>query len=187
MKTWLTWVVFGVTAVFTGLGYLVPAVADALARDPAFFDGQVWRLVTPILVNPEGWGQVVFNGIGLLIFGAIVERVYGRVAWLALYLTGGVVGEIYSYAIEYYSAGASVAIAGLLGGVAAWLISGAAKVVLALRVGALVVLVLGAVLAATGDNHGAPLLAGGALGGALVWRSMRAASPLPAAGALREP
>ncbi|GAA0257636.1 rhomboid family intramembrane serine protease [Cryptosporangium japonicum] len=181
MKTTLTWAVFAVTAATTALGYAVPAFSDALARDPAFFDGQVWRLVTPILVNPEGWGQVLTNGIGLLMFGAIAERVFGRRAWLALYLTGGVVGEVYSYALEYYSAGSSVAVAGLLGGLAAWLISGAAKVALALRAGAGAVLLLGVLLAATGDNHGAPLLAGALLGGALAWRSA-----LPPARSLRE-
>jgi rhomboid protease GluP len=181
MKTWLTWVVFAVTAVTTALGYAVPAFSDALARDPAFFDGQYWRLVTPILVNPEGWGQIITNGIGLVVFGSIAERVFGRRAWLALYLTGGVVGEIYSYALEYYSAGSSVAVAGLLGGWAAWLLSGAAKVPLPARVGAVVVPVLGAFLAATGDNHGAPLLAGTVLGGVLAWRY-----PLPPARSLRE-
>lgn len=171
MKNWLTGVVFAVTAVTTALGYAVPAFSDALARDPAFFDGQVWRLVTPILVNPEGWAQIVVNGIGLLVFGALAERAFSRRAWLALYLTGGVVGEIYSYALEYYSAGSSVAVAGLLGGVAGRLIGGFANVPLPLRVGACSVPVLGAWLAVTGDNHGAPLLAGTLLGGVLAWRS----------------
>ena len=183
MKIGLTWVVFGVTAVLTALGYAVPAFVDALGRDPAVHDGQVWRLVTPILVNPQGWGQILANGTGLLLWGAIVERTFGRWQWVALYLTGGVVGEVYSYAMDYYQAGSSVAIAGLLGGVAAWLISGVARVPWALRVGAVIVLVRGAWLAVEGDNHGAPLLAGAVLGGVLIWR---ARDSFPSIEALRD-
>jgi len=181
VKIWLTWTVFGITAVFTALGHAVPAVSDALARDPAFFDGQIWRLVTPILVNPQGWGQIFTNGLGLLIFGPIAERVYGQARWIALYLTGGVVGEIYSYALEYYSAGSSVAIAGLWGGLAAWAIAGSARLPLPVRVGAGVLLVAGLVLAVDGDNHGAPLLAGAVLGGIFAWRGS-----LPSVDVLRD-
>ncbi|SHM86862.1 rhomboid family intramembrane serine protease [Cryptosporangium aurantiacum] len=168
MKTWLTWVVFAVTTVTTALGYAVPAVVDALARDPGFFDGEVWRLVTPILVNPQGWGQIFNNGIGLLIFGALVEQVYGRARWLVLYLTGGVVGEVYSYASEYYNAGSSVAVAGLLGGVAAWLLVGRPGTPSAMRAGAGALLVGAFALAVSGDNHGAPLLAGAVVGGVMI-------------------
>lgn len=171
MKGWLTWAVFGVTAVFTALGYAAPTVVDALGRDPAVHDGQVWRLVTPILVNPQGWGQIFTNGIGLLLFGPIAERVYGPVRWAALYLTGGIVGEVYSYAINYYSAGSSVAIAGLWGGLAAWVLSGAARLPLPVRVGAAALLIAGVVLAVDGDNHGAPLVAGAVLGGFFAWRA----------------
>ncbi|GAA3391338.1 rhomboid family intramembrane serine protease [Cryptosporangium minutisporangium] len=178
MRARLTWMVFVLTAVFTAVGYAEPAVVDALGRDPAVHDGEVWRLVTPILVNPQGWGQIFNNGIGLLILGAIAERVYGRVRWAVLYLTGGVVGEVYSYAIDYYSAGSSVAVAGLLGGVAVWLLVGSAGLPSAIRAGAGLLLVGAAVLAASGDNHGAPVLAGAVVGAVLIVWARRRGEPL---------
>jgi membrane associated rhomboid family serine protease len=184
-RPWLVWVVFGVTAVTTALGYLLPAFSDALARDEGFFHGQVWRIITPILVNPEGVGQLVVNGLGLLILGPIAERVYGPARWGALYLAGGLVGEIYSYAEHYYSAGNSVALAGLLGGLAVWLLSGAARVPLPARLAAGLALVGGVALAVLGDNHGTSILAGGVLGGALIWWARRAGAPLPTAPELR--
>lgn len=184
-RPWLVWAVFGVTAVTTALGYLLPSFSDALARDPDFAHGQVWRIITPILVNPEGIRQLIVNGIGLLLLGPIAERIYRPARWAALYLTGGLVGEVYSYATHNYSAGSSVAIAGLLGGIAAWLVSGAAEVPLPARVAASFALVGGVALAVLGDNHGTSILAGAALGAGLNWWARRTGTPLPTAPQLR--
>jgi membrane associated rhomboid family serine protease len=181
----LVWVVFAVTAVITALGYLVPAFDHALTRDEGFFHGQVWRLVTPILLNPEGVGQLVINGVGLIVFGPLAERVFGPVRWAVLYLLGGLVGEVYSYAEHYYSAGSSVAIAGLLGGLAGWVISGAAELPLPARLGACVAPLGGIALAVLGDNHGTSILAGTLLGWALAWYHRRSGAPLPTAAGLR--
>ena len=184
-RPWLVWAVFGVTAVTTALGYLVPSFADALARDPDFAHGQLWRIITPILVNPAGARQLIVNGVGLLVLGPIAERIYRPARWAALYLTGGLVGEVYSYATHNYGAGSSVAIAGLLGGIAAWLVSGAAEVPLPARVAASFALVGGVALAVLGDNHGTSILAGAALGAGLRWWARRAGTPLPTAPQLR--
>ncbi|MEV0201415.1 rhomboid family intramembrane serine protease, partial [Nonomuraea sp. NPDC050691] len=116
----LTWAVFGVTAVTTSAGHLVPGFARALARTNDFFSGEWWRLITPILVNPEGWHQVVFNGVMLLLVGVTAERTFGRARWASLYVAGGLAGNAFSYVFGNYSAGSSVAVAGLAGGLAAW-------------------------------------------------------------------
>ncbi|MFC7643731.1 rhomboid family intramembrane serine protease [Streptosporangium lutulentum] len=74
-------------------GLLSPAARAAVSRTPGFFDGQWWRLISPILINPEGWYQIVFNAAALLVLGTVAERVYGRIRWTALYLTGALAGR----------------------------------------------------------------------------------------------
>ncbi|MEV0148407.1 MULTISPECIES: rhomboid family intramembrane serine protease [unclassified Nonomuraea] len=168
----LTWAVFVVTALTTAAGYLVPGFAQALARSNAFFHGEWWRLITPILVNPEGWHQVVFNGVMLLVAGIAAERTFGRARWAALYLAGGLAGNAVGYVTSHYSAGSSVAVAGLAGGLAAWALSGRAGLPVPPRIAAGALLTGGAALALLGDNHGAPLLADALLGTVFV-RTMR--------------
>ncbi|GAA2288207.1 hypothetical protein GCM10010149_38450 [Nonomuraea roseoviolacea subsp. roseoviolacea] len=168
----LTWAVLGVTAATTAAGLLVPGFAHALVRTNHFFDGEWWRLITPVLVNPEGWHQIIFNGMMLLLVGVTAERTFGRARWAALYLAGGLAGNAFSYVMSDYSAGSSVAVAGLAGGLAAWALSGRAGLPVPPRIAAGALLAGGAALAALGDNHGAPLLAG-ALLGAVFLRTMR--------------
>lgn len=169
-RPWLTLTVFGVTAATTALGLLDDAVTRALVRDPVMFDGEWWRLLSPILVNPEGWSQVLFNLVALLIFGTVVESVFGRVRWVALFLVGAFAGELFSYATHNYSAGSSVAIAGLFGGLLAWVLSGRSGVPLRHRIIAGSILVGAVLLIGIGDEHGAPLLAGAALGALFLTR-----------------
>ena len=50
-----------------------------------------------------------------LVIGTAVERVYGRVRWLEVYLACGIVGQAFGYLWDPPDAGSSVAGAGLLG------------------------------------------------------------------------
>ncbi|MER7209343.1 rhomboid family intramembrane serine protease [Streptosporangium sp. NPDC000239] len=159
-KPWLTWTTFAVTAVTTTAGLLLPGLSALLARSPGLLDGQWWRLLSPILVNPEGWYQILFNGAALLLLGTYAERAYGRARWLLLYLGGALAGEVYSYAVGDYSAGSSVAIAGLLGGLAVWVVRGHSGLPRRPRIAAAALLAGAVVLALIGDEHGAPILTG---------------------------
>ncbi|MBB4919728.1 hypothetical protein [Streptosporangium saharense] len=94
--------------------------------------------------HPKGRYQILFNGAALLLLGTYAERVYGR-----FYLAG----EVYSYAVGDYSAGSSVAVAGLLGGLTVWVVRGQTGLPRSPRIAA-------AVLALIGDEHGAPILTG---------------------------
>ncbi|MCH7641792.1 MAG: rhomboid family intramembrane serine protease [Chloroflexi bacterium] len=88
---------------------------------PAIADGEYWRLVTPVFMH-IGAFHLLANSISLLIFGGIVERSYGWRAFLAIYLTAGVAGNVASYAAgPAVGAGASGAIFGMLGAFAVYL------------------------------------------------------------------
>jgi Rhomboid family len=88
-----------ITALVTTPQILLPAVGELLRRDPiAVSTGQWWRLLTPLLVHPEGWLQVAFDFSSLLIVGAIAERLWGSSRLWLVYLVSGFSGEVAGYA-----------------------------------------------------------------------------------------
>ena len=112
-----------VTAIVTGLQFVFPQLLQNLQRTPsALPEHQWWRLITPLFVHSDGWRQIAFNFPAILIVGVMVERIFGSRRWLVLYFACGLLGEIAGYVWQPFGAGASVAGAGLLGGLAAWLL-----------------------------------------------------------------
>lgn len=83
--------------------------------------GQWWRLLTPMALH-GGLMHLLFNSWALYALGADAERVYGTARFLALYLLAGLAGSIASYVFnaQSLSVGASGAIFGLLGALAAF-------------------------------------------------------------------
>lgn len=111
--------VIGITAIVTSLQVVYPALLPALDRNPdAFRAGEWWRLITPRFVQPDIWPQYVLLAI-LALVGPTVERRYGSVHWLVLWLVGGITGELVSFAWQPRGAGASMGICGIIG---AWLV-----------------------------------------------------------------
>lgn len=160
--------VLAITAVFTGLQFINPAVLSALRRDPAALAaGEWWRMFTPLLVHANGWVQIVVNFAGIAIVGPAVERMFGHWRWLALYLGAGLVAEAISYAWEPFGAGASIALVGLIGGLATWLLwrKGAAKPIVLIYAVCLVADLLGLALA----GYVAGALAAALVGNLLGW------------------
>ena len=169
--------VLAVTVVLTVLQFPFPGVRLALWRDPhALATGQWWRLVTPLLVQYDPVWQIVVVLALVAGIGAFAERVFGRGRWLLLYLLCGVVGQAFGYRWDPPDAGASVAGAGLLGAVCAWLLSPAGPRLARVRIWAVAWPLAGLALTAAGDNHGPPLLLGFALGGLMLWRDRRRAT-----------
>ncbi|WP_212843840.1 rhomboid family intramembrane serine protease [Catellatospora sp. IY07-71] len=102
-----------------------PAVLGALQRSPDIVHGgQWWRLFGALLVQPSGWGQFAYNTLGLLLVGAAVERAYGRLRWLVVFLASGLAGSAFMLVLEPAGSGggSSDAVAGLIGAlvVLAW-------------------------------------------------------------------
>lgn len=79
--------------------------------------GQVWRLVTPMLLHDDaGITHILLNMYGLYAFGPNLERHYGHSRFLVLYLLAGYTGNVMSFLFSVNnSLGASTAIFGLLG------------------------------------------------------------------------
>lgn len=82
--------------------------------NPLIQQGQVWRLITPLLLH----GSILhigFNMYALFSIGPSLERAYGHGRYLLLYLLGGFAGNTLSFLLSpAASIGASTAIFGLV-------------------------------------------------------------------------
>jgi len=89
-------------------------------------NGQVWRLITPVLLHDTSFFlHILFNMYALYSLGIGIERTFGPRRFLLLYLLGGFAGNVISFlhlGDNAYSVGASTAIFGLIGAEAMFLI-----------------------------------------------------------------
>lgn len=77
--------------------------------------GQYWRLITPVLLHASLL-HIGFNMYALYVLGPELERHFGHISFLLLYLLAGFAGIVLSFLLtESASLGASTAIFGLLG------------------------------------------------------------------------
>jgi rhomboid protease GluP len=174
--TLLVWLIGTVAYHLGATGYYL-----AIRRDPvALAHGQVWRVISPVLVQPDPVLTTVELGVLALLVGLLGERLLGTGRWVAQFLVGGLAGHLVGEWWQPYSSGISVAYCGVLGAVAAWVLLvrlrggrpvppqflGMSGLVVA---GTVVLLVLH-------DIHGAALAAGLVTG--VLWA-------VPAAGRLR--
>jgi len=113
------------TAVFiatlmAGAEWLVPVgkmqIAWGSNFGPYTTDAEWWRLLTSLFIH-FGIAHLVLNMFALAMFGPLVERLYGGVNYLLIYLVAGAAGGLasLSWRPEINSAGASGAIFGILG------------------------------------------------------------------------
>ena len=103
---------------------------DVLERGAQFApamvgDGEWWRIGTAMFLHAN-LIHVIFNMIALVLVGRIVERVYGTYYFLWIYFLSGVGGSLASLGTTWSeiaaSVGASGAIMGLFGALAAYLV-----------------------------------------------------------------
>jgi len=167
-----TCVVLGLTAALTLLQIVVSKIRLDLWRDEQLLNsGELWRLVTPLLIQYDAVGNAVVVLFLIAVVGTAVERVYESSRWLVIYVICGVIGQACGYLWAPPDAGASVAGAGLLGALCAWMLMPRTRTPLPPRVGAVLILLGGVALTAVRDMHGPPLLAGCALGVGLYTRT----------------
>ncbi|WP_080737173.1 rhomboid family intramembrane serine protease [Rhodococcoides fascians] len=113
-----TFVVASITTVVSVVAFLDSSVMDLLVRNrPLLESGQWWRAVTPVLVQPDGWGQFAFNLLGTVLVGIAAQRRVGPGTWLCAYAIGGV-GSVAIYSMWHPAdtgGGSSAAVAALIG------------------------------------------------------------------------
>jgi membrane associated rhomboid family serine protease len=84
----------------------------------AFFvaQGEWWRIFTSAFFH-LGPVHLAFNMYVLYLYGSLVERMYGRIEYLAIYLLAAAGGSVFTILIDpaQFAAGASGAIFGVLG------------------------------------------------------------------------
>lgn len=88
---------------------------------PLIADGEYRRLFMAMFLH-VGLVHLLFNVFGLFIFGRVVERIYGHLSFIAIYVLAGLSGSVASYIFNSIAigAGASGAIFGILGAFAAF-------------------------------------------------------------------
>ncbi|QWC24990.1 rhomboid family intramembrane serine protease [Bacillus haikouensis] len=83
--------------------------------NPLIIEGEWWRLITPIFLH-IGLLHLLMNTLALYYLGIAVERIYGRIRFVFIYMLSGIAGSFASYLFtSNLSAGASGAIFGCFG------------------------------------------------------------------------
>jgi rhomboid protease GluP len=83
--------------------------------NPLILEGEWWRFFTPMFLH-IGFLHLLMNSMALYYLGPLVERIYGNVRFLFLYLFAGFAGVVASFLFSAnLSAGASGAIFGCFG------------------------------------------------------------------------
>lgn len=83
--------------------------------NPLIIDGEWWRFFTPMLLH-IGFLHLFMNSLALFYLGSLVERMYGSVRFVFIYIMAGTAGSIASFVFnDQVSAGASGAIFGCFG------------------------------------------------------------------------
>lgn len=81
--------IIALTVLVTALQFIFPGIISALDRNKeSLFAGEVWRLITPLFIQPMGVWQCVFNGVFMLIFMPIAEQFYDRKLILIYFIAG---------------------------------------------------------------------------------------------------
>ena len=91
-------------------------VAYGAKYNEAILAGQYWRFVTPVFLHATIL-HLGLNLLNLIVVGVFVERIFGHLRFLLIYLVTGVISVIASFyfAPQEVSVGASGAIFGLVG------------------------------------------------------------------------
>ena len=129
-RPYLTYTLLAINVVMFGLVELAGGTEDpdvlldfGAMFGPLISQGEYWRLLTAMYLH-SGFMHLGFNVLGLFIFGQTVERSYGHAPFFLIYVLAGLAGSVTSYLFNSIAiaAGASGAIFGVVGALAAFLV-----------------------------------------------------------------
>lgn len=153
---------------------MAPWLLARLQRDwTAIGDGQVWRLVTSLVVQDGGLVGTLFNLVSLFVIGSAAEAAWGARQWVVLALASGVGAQLWGWLVQPVGGGSSVAVFGLAASLAVLALCRGTTMQ---RLLAAISLLAATVLLLSGDIHGGAATIGG-IGGALLSRTRRPAIP----------
>ncbi len=111
---WLIMTLFGM---LFDLGITHQLVLFGAKVNSLIAQGQTWRLLSAMFLHVN-LIHLFFNSYALFIYGPIVEKIFGRMRFIAIYIVSGFIGTLFSYLFNPYpAAGASGAIFGLMGSI----------------------------------------------------------------------
>jgi membrane associated rhomboid family serine protease len=127
-------VLLGLNVLFYLVEWVYPKIVDYLAMVGAAYDttlhqqvgvaaGQEYRLITSAFLHEQGFNgfgpaHIIFNMWALFLVGPPLERLLGRIRFLAVYLLSALGGSVFYYFVapaNELALGASGAIFGLFG------------------------------------------------------------------------
>ncbi|MFI7708345.1 rhomboid family intramembrane serine protease [Nonomuraea sp. NPDC049480] len=120
---YVTWAILGITAlVFAAQFVMGDEVAGYLAMSPiGVAVGQFHRLITAAFTHSTGSiFHILFNGWAIFVIGPYLERAFGHLRFLAVYLLsalGGSVLGLWLDPVDTFTVGASGAVFGMFGAV----------------------------------------------------------------------
>jgi rhomboid protease GluP len=125
----VTWILVGIILTVFAVETIAggSTETDVLVRlgakvSPLIATGEYWRLFTAMFLH-IGLMHLFFNGYALIAIGTELERIVGWGRFLTIYLLSGLFGNLASYAFSpNLAAGASGAIFGLIGALAAFFV-----------------------------------------------------------------
>lgn len=170
-RLWISMGILSLTVIVTSLQFIFPGIITALDRNRhALMSGEMWRLITPLFIQPMGIWQCAFNAFFFISFVPIAEHLYGRSVMLIYFVTG-IIGQMVNFywettpgGLSTSGGGSSTALFGVMGSLAMYIMinrklfpKGYILIPIAVFLGA-------TVLVFFEDGHAPSLLAGGILG-----------------------
>jgi membrane associated rhomboid family serine protease len=146
------------------LQFALPAISDALGREPAMTlqHGQWWRVLTSVMAQDGGLVAAIFNLVVVAFVSTLAEWVWGRWRTVVLFVLPSIALNLLALAWNAPGGGSSFASDGLL-----MSLCGLGLVVsrsLIVRLCAVAAIAIGVTLVAINDAHGVAILVGAALG-----------------------
>jgi len=158
---WISIALILATSIVTALQIVYPELLALLRRDAGGLrEGELWRLVTPLFVQPYGLMQLLYNVLFMIAFLPLAEKIYGRGGMLAVYFISGIAGQLVNHVWSPTGGGASTAAFGVGGGIVAYVLFNRSRFPALLSVAAALSLAGAVVVCFVKNGHGPGLLTG---------------------------
>lgn len=111
----IVFAIINLVAIKTGRNYSELLSVYGAKENMSILNGEYWRFITPIFLHAN-ITHLLVNCYSLYAVGSIVERIYGYLKFIFIYIVAGFMGSLLSFMFTINpSVGASGAIFGLLG------------------------------------------------------------------------